>query len=122
MKKLILSSICLSTLALAAVAQENQVDNSRLNERDRSGETQTSGDQSNNAEDIKLTAAIRQAIVKDDSLTTTAKNVKIITANGTVTLRGPVNSADEKTKIEQLATSAAGGAKIDNQLEINESH
>jgi hyperosmotically inducible protein len=114
--------MCLSTLALAAVAQENQPDNSRQNERDRSGETQTWGDQSNNAQHIKVTAAIRRAIVKDDSLTTTAKNVKIITEGGTVTLRGPVNSADEKTKIEQLATSAAGGAKIDNQLEIKESH
>ena len=121
MKKLLLSSICLSTLALAAVAQENQPDNSRQNKRDRSGETLTSGDQSNNAQDIKLSAAVRRAIVKDRSLTTTAKNVKIITAGGTVTLRGPVNSPDEKTKIEQLATSAAGGAKIDNQLEIKQS-
>jgi hyperosmotically inducible periplasmic protein len=104
------------------VAQETKPDNSGKNERDRSGETQTSGDQSNTSEDTKITAAIRRAIVKDDSLTSTAKNVKIITANGTVTLRGPVNSAEEKTKIEQLATSAAGGAKSDNQLEINESH
>jgi hyperosmotically inducible periplasmic protein len=122
MKKLILSSICLSALALTAVAQENQPDNSRQNQRDRSGETLTSGDQSNSSGDIKLTAAIRRAIVKDKSLTTTAKNVKIISADGAVTLRGPVNSAEEKTKIEQLATSAAGGAKIDNQLEIKESH
>jgi hyperosmotically inducible periplasmic protein len=122
MKRATLSFICISTLALAAVAQETKPDNSGKNERDRSGETQTSGDQSNSSEDTKITAAIRRAIVKDDSLTSTAKNVKIITANGTVTLRGPVNSAQEKTKIEQLATSAAGGAKIDNQLEINESH
>ena len=122
MKKLILSSICLSIAALTAVAQENQPDNSRQNQRDRSGETQTSGDQSNSSDDIKLSAAIRKAIVKDKSLTMTAKNVKIISAGGTVTLRGPVNTAEEKTKIEQLATSAAGGAKIDNQLEIKESH
>ncbi len=112
----------MSTLALSAVAQETKPDNSAKNERDRSGETKTSGDQSNSREDIKITAAIRRAIVKDHSLSMTAKNVKIITAGGTVTLRGPVKSADEKTKIEQLATSAAGGAKIDNQLEIKESH
>ena len=122
MKRITLSLICISTLALTAVAQETKPDNSAKNERDRSGETKTSGDQSNSSQDIKTTAAIRRAIVKDDSLTMTAKNVKIITAGGVVTLRGPVKSAEEKTKIEQIATSAAGGAKIDNQLEIKGSH
>jgi len=48
----------------------------------------------------------------------TAKNVKIITAGGQVTLRGPVNSAEEKMKIEALAKTAAGDAKVDNQLEV----
>jgi osmotically-inducible protein OsmY len=122
MKRTTLSLICISTLALSAVAQETKPDNTGKNERDRSTETKTSGDQSNSSEDTKITADIRRAIVKDSSLTMTAKNVKIITAGGTVTLRGPVNSAEEKTKIEQLATAAANGAKIDNQLEIKESH
>lgn len=122
MKRTTLSLICISTLAFAAVAQENQPDNSGKNERDRSGETKTSGDQSNSSQDTKITADVRRAIVKDSSLTMTAKNVKIITTGGTVTLRGPVNSAEEKTKIEQLAAAAADGAKIDNQLEIKESH
>ena len=54
----------------------------------------------------------------DDSLSMTAKNVKIITENGVVTLRGPVKSAEEKAKIAQLAQSAAGEAKIENQLEV----
>ena len=95
-------------------------DNSKKNERDRSGDTKTSGDQSNKTEDIKVTQAIRQAIVKDQSLSMTAKNVKIITAGGNVTLRGPVNSAEEKMKIEQFAKSAAGAAKVDNQLEVKQ--
>ena len=122
MKRTTLSLLCISTLALSAVAQETKPDNSDKNERDRSTETKTSADQSNSSEDTKITADIRRAIVKDSSLTMTAKNVKIITTGGTVTLRGPVNSAEEKTKIEQLATAAANGAKIDNQLEIKESH
>jgi len=121
MKRTTLSLICISTLALSAVAQDTKPDNSAKNERDRSGETKTSGDQSNSSEDTKITADIRRAIVKDSSLTMAAKNVKVITAGGIVTLRGPVNSAEEKTKIEQLATAAANGAKIDNQLEIKES-
>jgi osmotically-inducible protein OsmY len=122
MKRKTLSLLCISTLALSAVAQETKPDNSAKNERDRSSETKTSGDQSNSSEDTKITADIRRAIVKDSSLTMAAKNVKVITAGGIVTLRGPVNSAEEKTKIEQLASAAAGGAKIDNQLEIKESH
>jgi osmotically-inducible protein OsmY len=122
MNRTILSVICTSGLALTALGQETKPDNSAQNVRDRSGETQTSGSQSNSSDDTKLTAAIRSAIVKDDSLTMTAKNVKIITEGGTVTLRGPVQTAEEKSKIEQLAASAASGMKIDNQLEVKEAH
>jgi Predicted periplasmic or secreted lipoprotein len=93
-------------------------DNTAKNERDRSGDTKTSGDQSNSAEDIKLTADIRKAVVGDGSLSMTAKNIKIISANGVVTLRGPVNTAAEKAQIEKLARNAAGKAKIENQLEV----
>src|SRR5204862_425650 len=83
-------------------------DNTAINERDR-GETKTSGDQSNSPADLKTTQAIRQALMKDGELSTTAKNIKVITANGHVTLRGPVKTAQEKAKIGQLAKSAAGG-------------
>ena len=103
---------------MAADEKKPNADNTGKNERDRSGETKTPGDQSNTPEDLKITQAIRQAVVKDESLTMTAKNVKIITAGGQVTLRGPVNSAEEKMKIEKLAKTAAGEAKVDNQLEV----
>ena len=122
MKKITLSLFCLSLFTLSAVAQDTpDADNTGKNERDRSGETQTSGDQSNSKDDVNTTAAIRRAVVKDDSLSAMAKNVKIITANGTVTLRGPVKDDAEKTKIAELAQSAAGNAKIDNQLEVKAS-
>lgn len=74
--------------------------------------------QSNSPEDLKITQAIRQAVVKDESLTMTAKNVKIITAGGMVTLRGPVNTAEEKMKIDSIAKSVAGNSKVENQLEV----
>jgi len=122
MKQITISIFCISLFALSALAQDPAADNTRKNERDRSGETATSGDQSNNQEDVKITAAIRRAGVGDKSRSMTAKNVKIITANGTVTLRGPVNNDAEKTKIAELAQSAAGGAKIDNQLEVKTSN
>jgi hyperosmotically inducible protein len=122
MKQIIVTLLCVSVFTLSAIAQDTAAaDNTRKNERDRSGETTTSGDQSNSQEDVKITAAIRRAVVRDNSLSTTAKNVKIITANGTVTLRGPVKNDAEKTKIAELAQSAAGNAKIDNQLEVKTS-
>lgn len=122
MKRITISLFCLPLFALSAIAQDTPAaDNTRKNERDRSGETQTSGDQSNSRDDIKITASIRRAVVKDASLSSTAKNVKIITANGTVTLRGPVKTDEEKAKIAELAQSAAGNAKIDNQLEVKAS-
>ncbi len=122
MKRLTLSILCLSAFTLTGVAQESPaVDNTKMNERDRDSQTKTAGSQSNNSDDIKLTAAIRRAVVGDDSLSMTAKNVKIITADGMVTLRGPVKSAAEKATIVKLAKSAAGKAKIDNQLEVEAS-
>jgi hyperosmotically inducible periplasmic protein len=124
MKEIILALACLSAFSLAALAGDEKAkpDNTATNERDRSGETQTSGDQSNSPADLKTTQAIRQALMKDGELSTTAKNIKIITDNGQVTLRGPVKSAQEKAKIDQLAKSAAGGAKIDDQLDVKGSN
>jgi osmotically-inducible protein OsmY len=101
-----------------AADEKTKPDNTAVNQRDRSGETETSGDQANNAADLKITQAIRQALMKDSELSMTAKNVKIITNNGQVTLRGPVKTAQEKAKIDKLAKSAAGGAKIDDQLDV----
>ena len=125
MKRTLLASACVSALCLAAFAADNEKakpDNTATNERDRSGETKSSGDQSNSSADIKTTQAIRQALMKDGELSMTAKNIKVVTANGQVTLRGPVKSAQEKAKIGQLAKSAAGGAQIDDQLEVKGSN
>ena len=125
MKRRLLALACLSALCLAALAEDNEKakpDNTATNERDRSGETKTSGDQSNSSADLKTTQAIRRALMKDRELSTTAKNIKVITANGHVTLRGPVKTAHEKAKIDQLAKSAAGGAQIENQLDVKGSN
>jgi hyperosmotically inducible periplasmic protein len=93
-------------------------DNSGRNVRDRSGDTKTPGDQSENEADRTITQNIRQAITGDESLSTNAKNVKIITNDGTVTLRGPVKSEKEKTEIEAKAKQVAGVKRVDNQLEV----
>lgn len=128
MKRTLIILSFLSAVSLTAIAADDKskadntaVDNTAVNERDRSNETKTSGDQSNSAADLKITQAIRQALMKDGELSTTAKNIKVITTNGQVTLRGPVKTAQEKAKIAQLARSAAGDVQIVDQLDVKES-
>jgi len=95
-------------------------DNSGVNKRDTSSAALTPMDQGGSEADRKLTQQIRQDLMKDNSLSFTAKNVKIITINGKVTLRGPVKSEAERTAIEAAARRAAGsGAQVDSQLEIS---
>lgn len=93
-------------------------DNTGRNVRDREGATLTPGDQSERKADLDLTQRIRQAVVADESLSTTAQNIKIITVDGVVTLRGPVSSEQEKTKITATAQKIAGAKQVDNQLEV----
>jgi hyperosmotically inducible protein len=93
-------------------------DNSGRNVRDRSGDTKTATDQSENEADRTISQNIRKVITADDSLSTDAKNVKIITNDGAVTLRGPVKSEKEKADIEAKAKQIAGVKSVDNQLEV----
>ena len=93
-------------------------DNTGRNVRDRDSDTRTPGDQSNSEPDMRITQSIRKAIVADKDLSTNAHNVKIVTIDGTVTLRGPVATAEEKARIDREARAVAGVKKVDNQLEI----
>jgi hyperosmotically inducible protein len=97
---------------------QTEPDNSGRNVRDRNDQTKTSGDQSENEADRTITQNIRQAVTADDSLSTNAKNVKIVTNDGVVTLRGPVKSEQEKAQIESKAKQIAGVKSVDNQLEV----
>jgi peptidoglycan hydrolase-like protein with peptidoglycan-binding domain len=99
-------------------AADPSADNSGKNVRDRQNSTMTPGDQSNAKSDMAITQAIRKAVVADKGLSTNAHNVKIITKNGVVTLRGPVKTAEEKNTIAAKAEGAAGVKSVDNQLEI----
>lgn len=93
-------------------------DNTAVNERDQSSAAKTPFDQGNNSNDIKLTADIRQQIVNRSGMSINARNIKIVSADGKVTLRGPVENQAEKDLIEQMAKDTAGAANIDNQLEV----
>jgi len=99
-------------------AQTAERDNTAVNERDREGATLTPGDQSNSEGDLEITRRIRETVVDDDGLSFAAKNIKIITVDGRVTLRGPVSSNAERTTIEKMAVAVAGTGRVVNQLEI----
>lgn len=93
-------------------------DNTGINERDRERGAVTPMDQKNNPADLDTTQQIRKAMMADDSLSTTAKNVKVITENGVITLRGPVKTEAEKKAIEAKARSVAGNNRVDNQIDV----
>jgi hyperosmotically inducible periplasmic protein len=97
---------------------EQDFDNTGTNTRDRDSVTKTPLDQSESEADRTITQKIRQAIISDDSLSTNAKNIKIITINGVVTLRGPVSSSQEKDVIARKLDNVQGIVKVDNQLEV----
>jgi hyperosmotically inducible periplasmic protein len=93
-------------------------DNSGRNVRDRAPNAVTPFTQSSNHTDFEITRRIRRALVKDKSLSMMAKNVKVITVDGTVTLRGPVKSEHEKATIADEATQIAGPGNVTNLLEV----
>jgi osmotically-inducible protein OsmY len=105
--------------ATASSQSAKDADNTALNKRDKSGDTLTSGDQGNSETDRELARKIRREIGKVDQLSTTAKNIKIIVADGKVTLRGPVKSEQEKTQVASIA-QGQGASSVDNQLEIKQ--
>jgi len=92
-------------------------DNTKKNERDK-GNTTTPTDQAENETDRNITKDIRAALMKKDELSVNAKNVKVVTNDGNVTLRGPVADEKEKTTIVAAVTEVTGVKKVDNQLEI----
>lgn len=94
------------------------VDNTARNVRDGNVRTLTSFDQGNSQADVSVTAQIRKEIIANKKMTVNAQNVKIITQKGHVTLRGPVNTVEEKRLIEEIATRIAGITNVDNQLEV----
>src|SRR5260370_41070067 len=112
-----LPGIVVRTLSLAALlltgtsaswAQQAAADNTKMNQQDPNN---TAQQQKENASDRQLTQDVRKAIMQDKSLSTYAHNVKVISQNGTVTLKGPVHSDDEKQAIEAKAAEVAGKKK-----------
>ena len=102
----------------AADTSATAPDNTAVNERDADGDTLTPLDQGQGAADVERTAEIRQKVLDTEGMSINARNSKIITNNGKVTLRGPVASADEKAAIQRIAAEVAGQGNVTNQLEV----
>lgn len=100
------------------VENSKDADDTARNERDRNDRTLTPMDQGSSAADRTITQDIRKAVVDNDELSTNAKNIKIITVDGVVTLRGPVKNDAEKTTVASIAHKASGVKRVDNQLEV----
>jgi len=105
-------------LAQESTSQPTAPDNTKINQRDRSQSEPTADQQKDNRSDRDITQQIRQSIMKDKSLSTYAHNVKVVTQGGQVTLKGPVQSEEEKNAIEAKATEVAGNGKVTSQLNI----
>ena len=126
--KLIYSRIVLSAVlslggaicyGQATNAVQTQPDNTKVNQRDRSAAEATADQQKSNAADMKMTKAIRRSIMADKSLSTYAHNIKIISQNGVVTLKGPVKSDAEKMTVVAKAVAVTGSAdNVTDQVSV----
>jgi len=117
---LVLSSalLGLGSVTMAQDSMPTAPNNSAVNVRDRAPDAMTADQQSNTKSDMTTTREIRKAVVKDHSLSILAHNVKIVSVNGKVTLRGPVNTEKEKVAIASKARAIAGRGNVDNQIEV----
>ena len=97
--------------------ERSNSDNTEINKRDRNTQSLTPLDQSNTQADTKIIQSLRQSLMKND-FSTDAKNIKIISQNGEVTLRGSVNNRAEVEKIAALAKAVPGIKTLNNQLEV----
>ncbi len=116
----VLAGVLMAGVAMGSARAQNppQPDNTKSNEQDRATGGVTADQQKNDRTDRQMTKQIRKAVVKDKSLSTDAHNIKIITQNGEVTLKGPVRSDDERKTIVGKAEQVAGSGKVNDQLSV----
>ena len=105
-------------IPVVSTGAQTPADNTKVNKRDRADGAVTADQQKENATDREITQRIRRALMDDKALSTYAHNVKIVTQNGQVTLKGPVQTDDEKKTVEARATEVAGAGRVTNEITI----
>src|SRR5262245_48592448 len=113
-----LRQVLLSMAVAAALCSAQQPDNTEKNKRDSQGTTMTAEKQGNSKSDVDLLSRIRRAVTKDNSLSTSAHNVKIVVNDGQVWLRGPVANETERDQVVTIAKQLAGDNNVQNFLEV----
>jgi hyperosmotically inducible periplasmic protein len=112
---------CFAAVACYGQESDTKPDNTKVNKRDRNAAEVTADQQKGNASDRELTAKIRRSIMADKSLSSYAHNIKIVSQNGTVTLKGPVKSDDEKKVVMAKAVAVAGSAdNVTDQISVKQ--
>ena len=111
----LLAAIVAGGLVVQIAPAQTQPDNTKANKNDSAVTADT---QKNNQGDRYLTQQIRKAVIADKTLSTYGHNVKIISQEGTVTLKGPVKSEDERKNIVAKAEQIAGAGKVTDQLSV----
>lgn len=117
-KLLVVGALSIGPAVLGAQTQAPQPDNTKVNERDRAKEEPTADQAKNAGSDREIMQKIRKSIVSDKTLSSYAHNVKIISQDGKVTLKGPVRSEEEKRTVEQKAADVAGAGNVTSELTV----
>jgi len=116
-----LVATCLAVPAATfASTQPPAPDNSKVNARDRQPRQPTADQQANSKSDVQITRDIRKALMADKELSTYAHNIKVITRNGKVTLKGPVRTPEEKATVEAKVAEVAGAANVTSQVSVTD--
>lgn len=106
-----------SMIAATPTPQNTKPDNSVINERDRRPEEMTALNQSPARTDVELTRLIRQDLMRHSELSSNAHNIKVITVNGVVTLKGPVKNLQEMKIVDEIARGEAGVRNAINEMQ-----
>ena len=97
-------------------SQSPAPDNTRTNKSDTA--KPTADDQKQNSKDVEITRQIRKLVADDKNLSTYARNVKIVTQDGSVTLSGPVRSEAERKSVESKAVQVVGSTHVKSEILI----
>jgi hyperosmotically inducible protein len=120
-RRRLMCAFAIASVLLVPVVQagaQTPADNTKVNQRDRAKDATTADQQKENANDREITQKIRRALMNDKTLSTYAHNVKIVSVDGQVTLKGPVRTAAEKQTVEAKAIEVAGADRVTNQISI----
>lgn len=115
---LVTAAVLLALPGSYSYGQQAQPDNTKVNKRDRKATEPTADQAKETAADRTIMQNIRKAIMADEAMSTYAKNVKVISENGKVTLKGPVRSEEERKNIEAKAVEVAGSGNVVNKITV----